>query len=169
VASTSRSQWMEFPHIDWGFKWNRTAGILKWNAFRRRSDQNSECTGFLYRSTFLMVRIVSRVLSCFCEELSNQATDFLEIWPERCSVEFPLIVLLLRAFVKLRKAAVSAIMFVCPPVFQSAWINSAGTGMIFVNLILEFFFESLPPQKIKFNWNLTRDQPRGLVVRTSVY
>jgi hypothetical protein len=80
--------------------------------------RTQECPGFLYRSTFLMVRIVNRVLFCFCEELSNQATDFLEIWPEPCSVESSLIVLLLRAFVKLRKAAFSFIMFVCPPFFQ---------------------------------------------------
>jgi len=41
-------------------KYNSLYGnILKLNSFSRRSDQNTECTVFLHRPTFLVVRIVS--------------------------------------------------------------------------------------------------------------
>ena len=78
--------------------------VLKWNSFSRRSEQNSECAVFLHRSTFLIIRIVSCVLFCFCEEFFNQVTDFRETWPERYSIEFPFIVLLFTCVRKIAKS-----------------------------------------------------------------
>jgi hypothetical protein len=46
---------------------------------------------------------------------------------------------LLGAFAKLRKAAVSFVMSVCPSVRMSAWINSAPTGRMFVKFDLNIF------------------------------
>jgi len=88
--------------------------ILKWSSFSRRSDQKSECTVFLHRTTFLIVRTVSCVLFCFCDELFNQVTDFHEIGLNVIPLNSPSLSWFLLAFAKLRKATIRFIMFVRP-------------------------------------------------------
>jgi hypothetical protein len=49
----------------------------------------------------------------------------------------------LGAFTKLRKAIISFVMSICPPVCPSTWNNSAPTKRIFVNFVCLYFLKNM--------------------------
>jgi hypothetical protein len=88
-----------------------------------RSDREQSCT--------------SDLTSSRCLQAAGTNTDCVMLY---CFLD---------ASAKLRKAATSNIMSVCPSIRPSAW-NSAPTGRIFMKFDIEEFFENLS-MKFKFH------------------